>query len=64
MIFLYRTFRELNLHLRKYLLPKGTYYLYVPLRRKISLAAHQGKLQRNNPILRKSGQGIVPLDQN
>ncbi|HVN25835.1 MAG TPA: lytic transglycosylase domain-containing protein [Syntrophorhabdales bacterium] len=26
----YKTFRELNLHLRKYMLPKGFYYLYVP----------------------------------
>ncbi|MGD0232996.1 MAG: lytic transglycosylase domain-containing protein [Syntrophorhabdales bacterium] len=26
----YKTFRELNLHLRKYSLPKGVYYLYVP----------------------------------
>lgn len=26
----YKTFRELNLHLRKYNLPKGVYYLYVP----------------------------------
>jgi membrane-bound lytic murein transglycosylase D len=30
----YRTFRELNLHLRKYVLPKGTYYLYVPSEKK------------------------------
>jgi hypothetical protein len=26
----YRTFRELNLHLRKYTLPKGLYYLNIP----------------------------------
>jgi hypothetical protein len=26
----YKSFRELNLHLRKYNLPKGLYYLYVP----------------------------------
>lgn len=30
----YRIFRELNLHLRKYVLPKGTYYLYVPSEKK------------------------------
>jgi membrane-bound lytic murein transglycosylase D len=30
----YRTFREINLHLRKYVLPKGTYYLYVPSEKK------------------------------
>ena len=30
----YRTFRELNLHLRKYVLPKGTYHLYVPSEKK------------------------------
>jgi membrane-bound lytic murein transglycosylase D len=30
----YKTFRELNLHLRKYSLPKGVYYLYVPSEKK------------------------------
>jgi hypothetical protein len=30
----YKTFRELNLHLRKYNLPKGVYYLYVPSEKK------------------------------
>jgi membrane-bound lytic murein transglycosylase D len=30
----YKTFRELNLHLRKYTLPKGVYYLYVPSEKK------------------------------
>jgi membrane-bound lytic murein transglycosylase D len=30
----YKIFRELNLHLRKYNLPKGVYYLYVPSEKK------------------------------
>jgi membrane-bound lytic murein transglycosylase D len=30
----YKTFRELNLHLRKYTLPKGFYYLCVPAEKK------------------------------
>jgi membrane-bound lytic murein transglycosylase D len=30
----YKTFRELNLHLRKYTLAKGVYYLYVPAEKK------------------------------
>jgi hypothetical protein len=30
----YKTFRELNLHLRKYTIPKGTYYLYIPSEKK------------------------------
>ncbi len=30
----YKTFRELNLHIRKYTLPKGLYYLYVPSEKK------------------------------
>ncbi|HME44838.1 MAG TPA: lytic transglycosylase domain-containing protein [Syntrophorhabdales bacterium] len=30
----YKTFRELNLHLRRYSLPKGVYYLYVPSEKK------------------------------
>jgi membrane-bound lytic murein transglycosylase D len=30
----YKNFRELNLHLRKYTLPKGTYYVYVPVDRR------------------------------
>jgi membrane-bound lytic murein transglycosylase D len=30
----YKTFRELNLHLRKYTLPKGLYYLCVPTEKK------------------------------
>jgi membrane-bound lytic murein transglycosylase D len=30
----YKTFRELNLHLRRYNLPKGVFYLYVPSEKK------------------------------
>ena len=28
----YRTFRQYNLHIRKYKLPRGVYHLYVPVR--------------------------------
>ena len=30
----YRTFREYNLHIRKYRLPRGTYHLYIPVEKK------------------------------
>jgi hypothetical protein len=30
----YKTFREYNLHIRKYALPRGTYRLYVPIEKK------------------------------
>jgi membrane-bound lytic murein transglycosylase D len=30
----YKTFREYNLHIRKYKLPKGTYHVYVPMDKK------------------------------
>jgi membrane-bound lytic murein transglycosylase D len=41
----YKTFRELNLHLRKYRLPKGTYVINVPVEKKEVFL----KRLRNNP---------------
>ncbi len=30
----YKTFREYNLHIRKYRIPRGVYHLYVPIEKK------------------------------